>query len=79
MIFDRLQHLISNQLDIPKEKITLNSNIKNEFDFDSLDIAELIMNIEDEFSIKISNDKKIFDCQTIQEIIYLIENKLKEL
>ena len=49
--FARLQEIISKQLGIETNKITLDSNFGKELGADSLDIVELAMSIESEFDL----------------------------
>lgn len=51
MIFKTIKKIISEQLGID-ENINLNSSLINDLDADSLDAVEIIMAIEDEYSIE---------------------------
>ena len=48
--------LISKNLEVPKEKLNAQTDIVNDLDADSLDLVEMVMNIEDEFDIQIDDD-----------------------
>lgn len=54
--FDRLKKIIVDRLDVDEADITPTASIKDDFGADSLDIVELIMEIEDEFGIEISDE-----------------------
>ncbi len=54
--------------ELPKEKITLNSNLLTDLELDSIDIVSLIAAFEEKLSIEIP-DKDIKSFQTVQDII----------
>lgn len=56
MIFEKLAGLIAEHLDIEKSEITEETPFAS-LGFDSLDVAEIMMQLEDEFDIEISFDE----------------------
>jgi acyl carrier protein len=54
--YEKVTAIISEQLDIDIEKITLETSLIDDLEADSLDVVELIMAFEDEFGIKIDED-----------------------
>lgn len=72
MIFTTIKKIISEQLGIDEKNINLNSSLINDLDADSLDAVEIIMAIEDEYSIEIP-DEKIEDLGTLQDLVDFIE------
>ena len=65
--------IVSQQLGVEKKNIKRESNFVNDLGADSLDTVELVMELEDEFDIKIPEDaaEKI---QTVGEAIEHIES-----
>ncbi len=47
---------MSNMLDIPKDEITELTEFKEDLELDSLDLVELIMELEEEFDITIEDE-----------------------
>lgn len=68
--FQKIQAIIADQLDKEVEEIKLASNLRNDFEADSLDIFEIINEIEDEFDIKIEADEGI---ETVQDLVEFVE------
>ncbi|WP_390410408.1 acyl carrier protein [Lacticaseibacillus jixiensis] len=68
-IFTKVQAIIADQLDQPIEAVKLNTNFKNDLDADSLDIFEIINEIEDAFEVTIDTDENI---QTVQDLVSFI-------
>jgi len=77
-IFERVQDIIVQQLGVDKKKVTLDANFANDLGADSLDTVELVMAIEEEFSIEIPDEdaEKIATLdQAIKFIQQAVSNK----
>lgn len=74
MNFDRISEIISKQLDIDKETITIDSRLIEDLKADSLDVVELIMDLEQEFNIEIPDDE-LPKIRTVGDILGYINNK----
>ncbi len=76
MVFKKVQSIIVEELNLDKEKVTRESRLQEDLGADSLDAVELIMNIEDEFDIQISDDEAT-DIKTVGELVDFITKKIK--
>ncbi len=76
MVFKKVQSIIVEELNLDKEKVTRDSRLQEDLGADSLDAVELIMNIEDEFDIQISDDEAT-DIKTVGELVDFITKKIK--
>ena len=76
MIFETIRKIISEQLGLDEKIISLDSNLTTDLDADSLDGVEIIMAIEDEFSIEIPDDR-IEDLVTIHDLVEYIESSVQ--
>ena len=63
-VFDRVKEVLTEQLGIDENEITEEASFQEDLDADSLDLVELIMELEDQFGIKISDE----DAQKIQTV-----------
>lgn len=70
----RIKKIITNKLDIKEENIINNASFIQDLGADSLDIVELIMALEEEFDIEIS-DEEAEKITTIQESINYIKSR----
>jgi|TARA_B110000914_G_scaffold210622_1_gene209967 acyl carrier protein len=72
-IFDQVQRLIHRELVIDLDKITIDANLFDDLNFDSLDSVELVLAAELEFDIEISDDA--FDeLRTVRDIVDLVQD-----
>ena len=55
-IFDKIKDIIVEQLGIDEEEIQIDSSFVDDLGADSLDIVELIMAMEEEFSLEIPDE-----------------------
>lgn len=77
MILEKVKKIIVDELGFDIEKITLETNIQEDLGADSLDAVELIMSIEDEFDIMISDDDAM-GVRTVKELVNLIEAEINK-
>ena len=64
--------MLAEQLEIDEDKITMDTNIIDDLGADSLDVVELIMSLEDEFGIAIS-DEDAAQLYTVGRIVDYLE------
>ena len=72
MVFEKLQKIVAEELGVDSAEVTLEADINDDLGADSLDAVELIMAIEDEFEIKVS-DEVAQSLKTVQQIVDYIE------
>jgi len=55
-IFDKVQTIVAQQLGVDKSQVTREAHFADDLGADSLDTVELVMAIEEEFSIEIPDE-----------------------
>ena len=55
-VFERVKEVLTEQLGVDENEITEEASFQEDLDADSLDLVELIMELEDQFGIKISDE-----------------------
>ncbi len=63
-VFEQVKAVLVEQLGIDEDQITEAASFQDDLDADSLDLVELIMELEDQFGVKISDE----DAQTITTV-----------
>ena len=74
-IKNKVIDIIADRLSRDKATITEASNIVADLGADSLDIAEIMMDLEDAFGVKLEDDQEV---KTIGDVIKVIEAKTKK-
>lgn len=74
---ERVYHIVSDSLGVDKASLKRSSSFVEDIGADSLDIVELIMELEEEFSIQIP-DEEAQKIKTVGEAITYIERELNK-
>ena len=63
-VYERVKEVLTEQLGVDEGEVTEQASFQEDLDADSLDLVELIMELEDQFGIKISDE----DAEKIQTV-----------
>ncbi|WP_066053169.1 acyl carrier protein [Robertmurraya korlensis] len=55
-VLERVTKIIVDRLGVEETQVTLEASFKDDLGADSLDVVELVMELEDEFDMEISDD-----------------------
>ena len=69
MIFDKVQAILMEQFDLEQNEVTLTTDMANDIDADSLDLFEVLNQVEDEFDIQLAVAENITTVQSLVEKI----------
>lgn len=72
MVFEKIQEIIAEELGKEAEEIKLTTNIQEDLEADSLDLFQIINEIEDEFDVKIETEDGI---KTVQDLVTYVEKQ----
>ncbi len=67
--YERLKKIIVEQLGVDEEEVTPTASFVEDLNADSLDLVELIMSLEEEFGMEISDE----DAERIQKVSDAVE------
>jgi acyl carrier protein len=68
-VYERIREVLAERLSVEESDITEEANFQEDLGADSLDLVEMIMELEDQFGIKIPDD----DAQRIQTVGQAVE------
>ncbi len=72
MIFEEVKEILADQLDINPNDIELTSSLADDLGADSLDAIDIVMTIEDQYSIEVP-DEVIEAMKTVEDIVGFVE------
>ena len=72
-IFEKIRDLLAEQLDIPADSITPESDIIDDLEADSLTVLDMVMTLEDEFDIEIP-DEDVEKLSTVGSVVSYVED-----
>ncbi len=75
MVFERIRKILCDQLDLEEDNVTMESDIVEDLEADSLDVVDLMMTIEDEFSLEVP-DEEIENFRTVGDVVRFIEENV---
>ena len=75
MVFEKIQAIIVEELGKDAEEVQLTTNIQEELDADSLDLFQIINDIEDEFDVKIDTEEGL---ETVQDLVNYVDAQLAD-
>jgi len=73
-LFERMQKLIADKLEVEESKITLDANFRQDLGADSLDTYELVYGIEEELGVKVP-DEKASEFETVRDAYEFIKSQ----
>lgn len=73
MVFERIREILCEQLDLNEDDVTMDSDIQEDFEADSLDLVDLIMSLEDEFNLQEIPDDQLEKFRTVGDVVRYIE------
>ena len=73
MVFDKIKEIILDQMDVDEDDITMDADIQDDLQADSLDIVMLMKTISEEFEMAVPDDA-VDSIKTVGDIVDYIEN-----
>ena len=76
MEFEKIRDIISDQLSISKERISLDTSFADDLGADSLDLFQIISELEEEFDMEFSNEAAE-GIKTVGDAVEYIKNAME--
>ena len=71
MVFEKIREIIAEKTGKDVDEITLETNVKEDLDADSLDLFQIINDIEDEFDVSVEDPESIV---TVKDAVDFVES-----
>ena len=75
MVFEKIREIIAEQTGKDLEEITMETSVKDDLGADSLDLFQIINDIEDEFDVKIEDAESI---TTVSDAVKFVEENMEK-
>ncbi len=72
-ILNEVKEIITRHINVDPEKINLDSSLNDDLDADSIEIAEVVMDIEEKYGFEFS-DEDATKIEKISDLVEYIEN-----
>ena len=72
MVFDKIKAILVDQLDVEEDAVKMEASITDDLGADSLDVADIVMSIEEEFDIEVPDDQ-LQNLKVVGDIVKYIE------
>lgn len=76
MVFDKVKDILVDQLDVEEDAVTMEASISDDLGADSLDIADIVMSLEEEFDVEVPDDV-LANVKTVGDIVKYIEDHVE--
>ena len=75
MVLEKIRSLLAEQLDYDLDQITAETNIIDDLGADSLDVVELMMDVEEEYGIN-AEEEDLMGIKTVADVVAFIEARI---
>ena len=75
MIFEKIKGIVVEQLGVNEEEVKLETSFIEDLGADSLDLFQVVMDLEDAFDVKVENVENI---KTVGDAVKYIENAIEK-
>ena len=73
MVFEKIKKILIDQLDADEDAVTMEASITDDLGADSLDLADIVMSIEEEFDREVPDDQLV-NIKNVGDIVKYIED-----
>jgi acyl carrier protein len=74
-VLEKVREHLSTELEIPLEQISEETRLREDLDADSLDLYELVMELEDTYGISVSEEEAA-DIETVGDAVDFVAGRL---
>ncbi len=73
-MLEKMKSIIADQLNVSEDEVKAESRFKEDLGADSLDLFELVMALEDEYSVEIPSEE-LTELATVEDVMNYLKNK----
>jgi len=76
VVFDKIKAILVDQLDVDEDAVTMGASISDDLGADSLDVADIVMSLEEEFDIEVP-DEMLQNIKVVGDMVRYIEENVE--
>ena len=73
-VFEKVKEILVDKLSVDEEKVTIDARFQEDLETDSLDLVELVMTMEEDFGIKIT-DEEAAEIKTVGDAVDFVMSR----
>ncbi len=77
MVFEKIKKIIVDELNVSEDKVVLEARLSEDLAIDSIDAVEIVMFIEEEWDISVS-DEEAFALKTVGDLVKYVEGLIEQ-
>ncbi len=74
-MFEQVKQVLVDAIHVDEASVTLEANLKDDLDIDSLAAVELALELESEFDVRIE-DEELAKLETVNDVVEILNQKL---
>lgn len=76
MVFEKLKRIVCDYFEIDDDEFVSDASLTDDFGLDELDLADLSMDVEDNFEVELS-EEALENIATVGDLVKFIEENMK--
>lgn len=76
MVYEKLKSMVCDYFEIDEELFVPDASLTDDFGFDEIDLADLSMDVEDNFEIELS-EEALESISTVSDLVKYIEENIR--
>lgn len=76
MVFEKLCKIVAEQFGVSESEVTMDTNFIEDLDADSLDLVEVMMNVEETFHIDEIVEEELQSLKTVGDVVNYISDRI---
>ena len=73
-VFEKVKEILVDKLSVDEDKVTIEARFQEDLETDSLDLVELVMTMEEDFGIKIT-DEEASEIKTVGDAVDFVMSR----
>ena len=77
-IFQTMRELVAEQFSLEQEEVSMDTSFDDELGADSVDVVELVMAMEEEFELGVTQEEDLKGLKTVGDVVNYVAGKVNK-